>query len=589
MRLKALIPAIVMLSGMCAWGQVQPPAGNDLPSDEPGTFAPQFPMGWPDDWPSRGTLRVKAAIEDQGKHDAFAEAVDVGPLRTAAVYNDARVKIVDTLARETLTAIYGKERFTDVESGASYDPVFTLLDLTFDHAYYLNKPLIYIENLEVRRAAVSNLPAEQQEKWLRWGRLTPQMLWSEPVVRSLSGMMSDVTTAKALGQVQGASDKFLAAAGGELLKLVGPAAGSDEWRTVAEYARDTDGDQAAQMSGTYKQLASAWRGGDAAKVNGLIVKLAGELPGVNEASYPAAWLRYAEWFYNVSGKFTYSYIAYFIAFVALMCGLATGRKWLLGTGATMFAIGFLGHTLGLATRMALAADWRIHNQFESFIMLSWFAVVVAIVLLMVKRQWLFATAASAIGAAALLVANTTPIPSEELGPVAGILQTSRILYIHVNTVVFSYALITLGCVMSLFYLGTYYFGGRVSMRLATAGLNETGELNVGDEAVRGRAAILSDLDKAQMVVLQLAFWLLGVGILLGAWWADHSWGRWWGWDPKETWALITWLVYLTVVHLRFVVKNRGLVTAWLSVLGFVTMLWTHWGVNLVLAGLHSYA
>ena len=103
--------------------------------------------------------------------------------------------------------------------------------------------------------------------------------------------------------------------------------------------------------------------------------------------------------------------------------------------------------------------------------------------------------------------------------------------------------------------------------------------------------VLLDLDKAQMIVLQLAFWTLGVGILLGAWWADHSWGRWWAFDPKELWALVTWIVYLIVIHLRFTMsgRKRALVTAWLSVAGFIVMLWTYFGVNLLLPGLHAYA
>ena len=70
---------------------------------------------------------------------------------------------------------------------------------------------------------------------------------------------------------------------------------------------------------------------------------------------------------------------------------------------------------------------------------------------------------------------------------------------------------------------------------------------------------------------------------------DSAWGRWWAWDPKETWALITWIVYLIAIHVRLGVRDRGLVTAWLSFTGFIVMLWTYWGVNLLLAGLHSYA
>jgi ABC-type transport system involved in cytochrome c biogenesis permease subunit len=107
----------------------------------------------------------------------------------------------------------------------------------------------------------------------------------------------------------------------------------------------------------------------------------------------------------------------------------------------------------------------------------------------------------------------------------------------------------------------------------------------------GPQRVLLDLDRAQMIVLQLAFWTLGVGILLGAWWADHSWGRWWAFDPKELWALVTWIVYLIVIHVRFGLsgQKRALVTAWLSVVGFIVMLWTYFGVNLLLPGLHAYA
>jgi ABC-type transport system involved in cytochrome c biogenesis permease subunit len=115
-------------------------------------------------------------------------------------------------------------------------------------------------------------------------------------------------------------------------------------------------------------------------------------------------------------------------------------------------------------------------------------------------------------------------------------------------------------------------------------------LGAAEAGPAGRERTLADLDRAQMTVLQLAFWTLGVGILLGAWWADHSWGRWWAFDPKETWALLTWIVYLIVIHVRQVAgRNRALITAWLSVVGFIVMLWTYFGVNLLLPGLHAYA
>jgi ABC-type transport system involved in cytochrome c biogenesis permease subunit len=107
---------------------------------------------------------------------------------------------------------------------------------------------------------------------------------------------------------------------------------------------------------------------------------------------------------------------------------------------------------------------------------------------------------------------------------------------------------------------------------------------------RDRArSFLATLDLCNLVVLQLAFWVLGVGIVLGAIWADQSWGRPWGWDPKETFALVTWIVYLIIVHVRFVTADKAWWTAVLSVLGFFIMLFNWIGVNFFLVGLHSYA
>ena len=101
--------------------------------------------------------------------------------------------------------------------------------------------------------------------------------------------------------------------------------------------------------------------------------------------------------------------------------------------------------------------------------------------------------------------------------------------------------------------------------------------------------MLATLDACNLIILQFAFWLLGLGIVLGAVWADESWGRPWGWDPKETFALVTWIVYLIIVHVRYVTPNKAFWTAVLAIVGFFVMLFNWWGVNFFLVGLHSYA
>jgi cytochrome c-type biogenesis protein CcsB len=270
----------------------------------------------------------------------------------------------------------------------------------------------------------------------------------------------------------------------------------------------------------------------------------------------------------------------------------------------VLALAFALHAFGFIARCLIAERFAIQNQFESMTGLSLFGVIVGVGIMLVRRQWLFGAAAAGVGFLVLVTATQARIPGVHIEREAAILNTSVLLKYHVTIVLASYGLIALGFVVSLFYLGTYYLGrqaapatnGGTQVALAGGGdglalaLGHETTDDQGREPTGSRARALADLDTAHIILLQLAFWTLGVGILLGAWWADHSWGRWWAWDPKETWALITWIVYLIVIHVRIAAPaNKGLTTAWLSVIGFIVMLWTYFGVNLLLPGLHAYA
>jgi cytochrome c-type biogenesis protein CcsB len=95
------------------------------------------------------------------------------------------------------------------------------------------------------------------------------------------------------------------------------------------------------------------------------------------------------------------------------------------------------------------------------------------------------------------------------------------------------------------------------------------------------------LDELSYQLIMLGFLFLSVGIITGAVWANSAWGRYWGWDPKETWSLITWFIYATLLHARMMRGWHGKRVAFLSMLGFAAVLFTYFGVNL-LPGLHSY-
>ncbi|MCA9297673.1 MAG: cytochrome c biogenesis protein CcsA, partial [Phycisphaerales bacterium] len=325
-------------------------------------------------------------------------------------------------------------------------------------------------------------------------------------------------------------------------------------------------------------LGRAWRARDAAAVNDAARIIAAELPKIHPTVYPGS-RRDLELAYNRSKPFEWGYWMYFVSLLALILAFGTERRWLIVTGV-VFLFAALGlHAFGFGARCIIAERFAIQNQYESMTGVSLFAVLLASVLMLVRRQWLFGAAAAAVGFMILITATQTGIPGSSIEREAAILNTSVLLKYHVTTVLVSYGLIALGFVISLFYLLAHFL-----QRNAPQDVDA-----IASAALGTGTRTLRDLDRAQMTVLQLAFWTLGVGILLGAWWADHSWGRWWAFDPKETWALATWIIYLIVIHVRFGAKNRGLTTAWLSIVGFVVMLWTYFGVNLLLPGLHAYA
>jgi len=547
-----------------------------------------------------------AAVSPPQQKAAFASGLELEPLRSLAVFHNGRIKVLDTLGREMVSKMTGKREYNDLVPGGpvvgsaatpatrkvDYDPLFTLLDMMIDPVYYLDKPILGVDFLPLRRALLElQYPGDEteQKRQLKSGRVTPIAVdrFATQVSRA---HMDEPAMLTALSRLDQSARLFLE--GHANLVMVAPADRADPWRHLSALPADAPVRLAAAEFG------AAWRAGDAGRVNGAAVALARELPLINPGVYPGS-RRALEMTYNRANAFEYGLWAYCLSLLGLLLAFGTGRRWLaiLGTALLIGALSL--HGFGFVLRCIIAERFAIQNQFESMTGVSLFAVLVATAIMLVRRQWLFGAAGAAVGFMVLITATQAKIPGVYIEREAAILNTSVLLKYHVTTVLVSYGLISLGLVVSLFYLGTHYFGAtrEGSAMLAGAAVDlgsraAPGGVSMGDDSLHTatRARTLADLDTAQLIVLQLAFWTLGVGILLGAWWADHSWGRWWAFDPKETWALLTWIIYLIVVHVRIASpRNKALATAWLSVVGFIVMLWTYFGVNLLLPGLHAYA
>jgi cytochrome c-type biogenesis protein CcsB len=167
-------------------------------------------------------------------------------------------------------------------------------------------------------------------------------------------------------------------------------------------------------------------------------------------------------------------------------------------------------------------------------------------------------------AMALFAVSLAFFPSE-LRPLIPALQSSRILGAHVATIMLSYAALSVSF-------------GAAALFLIQSGERRFARLPSGE--------VLDEIANRSVLV---GFPLLTLGITLGAYWAHQAWSRYWGWDPKETSALVTWLVYAGYLHARNLRGWKGMGAAWLLVIGFAAVLFTYFVVNLWVGSLHSYA
>lgn len=239
--------------------------------------------------------------------------------------------------------------------------------------------------------------------------------------------------------------------------------------------------------------------------------------------------------------------------------VATVLKWLLFGG-------FLLHTFGLALRWYISGHSPMSNGYESMIFISWVTLMAGFIF---SRKSAFALSATAVLSGLTLLVAHLSFMDPEITNLVPVLQ-SYWLTLHVSVITGSYGFLGLGAVLGIISMILLAFSNRDNI---------------------GRVSLtLDDLIVINYRTLTLGLYFLTVGTFLGAVWANESWGRYWGWDPKETWSLITIIVYSFVIHSRFIPGLKDVYTFnLLSVVAFASVLMTYFGVNYYLSGMHSYA
>jgi cytochrome c-type biogenesis protein CcsB len=270
-------------------------------------------------------------------------------------------------------------------------------------------------------------------------------------------------------------------------------------------------------------------------------------------------------------------ITTFIYLAAAVLYLTTWvfRARRLGIVATAVTItGLLIQTVGIVLRWTESYQLGyghapLSNLYESLVFFSWVTIVVYLVIEWRVRNRVIGAFSTPFATFAMAYASFNPDVHDEIQPLIPALQ-SNWLIAHVITCFLGYASFAVACGLGIMYL--------IKDKAA-------------EEDSCGMMGVLPSkkvMDSLMHQTIVFGFLWLSIGIITGAIWANEAWGTYWSWDPKETWSLITWFVYAIALHARFIKGWTGRKIAILSIIGFISVVFTYFGVNFLLSGLHSY-
>lgn len=225
-------------------------------------------------------------------------------------------------------------------------------------------------------------------------------------------------------------------------------------------------------------------------------------------------------------------------------------------------LGFVLHTLAIVVRGIGAGRAPLSNQYEFATAFAW---GIALFFILFEQKYKHPAMGAFVTPLLFLIMGYASMLNREVRELMPALQSGW-LVIHVSMAIVSYGAFAVSCGVSLMFLAQSY-----SQKAREAGLPS-----------------LIQLDRVSYRAVQFGYLFLTLTILTGAIWAQYAWGRYWAWDPKETWSLVTWIIYTIYLHVRR--KNRldDTGAAWYSVIGFACVIFTYIGVNTLLPSLHSY-
>ena len=337
---------------------------------------------------------------------------------------------------------------------------------------------------------------------------------------------------------------------------------NDQWRSVGEtLLQSMTTREVHPVVKMYAEMGDAYRAGNVSVFN----QHADHLRGFIAKAQSTATRRASfEFFFNDVDPFTHSMVLYVLAFL-LACGSWMGWNRPLNRAAFYLLLLALAiHTFGLVSRMYLQERPPVTNLYSSAIFIGWGAVIVALILERIFRDGIGAACAGAIGFITLIIAHHLAGSGDTLEMLQAVLDTNIWLATHVVAITTGYSAMFLAGMLAIIYIVRGVFTR--SLKKETA----------------------DSLARMTYGVVCFATLFSFVGTVLGGIWADQSWGRFWGWDPKENGAVLIVLWCAIILHARWggFVRQRGLMI--MAIFGNVVTSFSWFGVNMLGVGLHSY-
>ncbi len=492
---------------------------------------------------------------------------DLTPWECLVVQDSGRRKPIGTFGHELLVKISGRDPVRtaggDTYGGSAFafSQLFATHDWSNDPIILISyRPLIEEVGLDPSRKRFSRKELAAATKLTSLSQEAAALRQAGEAVPKLNTEAQTVLGRLQLYDALGATTAFLLAP-----PPPGAPAGSP-WLSIDQLAAVYPPEKAAAILQDLRNLNIAGRGGDNTAFATAAERLVGDLRALNPEVYPTVDVVDRENFYNRLKPFDTAMWLLVPAALLLMAGAHHGlRHWLLRGGVALSAasLGFILY--GLYLRVVIAGRAPVTNMYESVVWVAMGTVMFGLIFYAVYRNRLMLLSALPVSFLCLLLVRSLPVAMPaRLDPLVPVLRDNFWLTVHVLVITLSYAAFALALGFAHVILWRYIRKPQTTDSLRP-------------------------LHEWLYRMMFVGLILLAVGTILGGVWANYSWGRFWGWDPKETWALIALLMYVVAIHGRMAGWWGDFGIAVAAVVNFAGIIMAWYGVNYILgAGLHSY-